>query len=98
MFIEFESDIVEWDARRTDSWYFAVAPEELSGDIREIPRPVRGFGSVRVRATIGATTWTTSIFPSADGTYVLPLKKAVRLAEGLDPAGACVVRLEVLDA
>jgi hypothetical protein len=98
MFVEFESDIVEWDARRADSWYFAVVPAELSADIREIPRPPRGFGSVRVRASIGATTWTTSIFPGSDGTYVLPLKKAVRTAEQLDPDGSCAVGLEILDA
>lgn len=97
MFIEFDSDIVEWDARRTDSWYFAVVPIELSADVREIPRPPRGFGSVRVRAVIGGTSWTTSIFPGSDGTYVLPLKRSVRDAEGLEPGGACRVGLEVLD-
>ncbi|WP_169582766.1 MULTISPECIES: DUF1905 domain-containing protein [Microbacterium] len=98
MIIEFEGDIFRWDARDDASWYFTSVPPELSDDIREIPRPYRGFGSVRVRATVGGSEWATSIFPSSsEGTYVLPLKKAVRDAEGLVEGGTVVVRLDVLD-
>lgn len=98
MIIEFEGDIFRWDARDDASWYFTSVPPELSEDIREIPRPYRGFGSVRVRATVGGSEWATSIFPSSsEGTYVLPLKKAVRDAEGLVEGGTVVVRLDVLD-
>lgn len=97
--IEFESDVFRWDARDDSSWFFTAVPPELSEDIREIPRPPRGFGSVRVRARVGATEWTTSIFPdSKSGSYVLPLKKAVRDAENLVDGGPVTVRLDVLDA
>jgi hypothetical protein len=96
--IEFESDVFRWDARDDSSWFFTAVPPELSEDIREVPRPYRGFGSVRVRARIGGSEWATSIFPdSKSGSYVLPLKKAVRDAEGLTDGGTVVVRLEVLD-
>lgn len=98
MIIEFESDVFRWDARDDSSWFFTAVPPELSEDIREVPRPYRGFGSVRVRARIGGSEWATSIFPdSKSGSYVLPLKKAVRDAEGLSDGGTVVVRLEVLD-
>lgn len=98
MIIEFESDVFRWDARDDSSWFFTAVPPELSEDIREIPRPYRGFGSVRVRARIGGSEWATSIFPdSKSGSYVLPLKKAVRDAEGMSDGGTVVVRLEVLD-
>jgi hypothetical protein len=96
MLIEFEGEVFRWDAR-TDSWFFTALPPALSADIREIPRPQRGFGSVRVRARIGTSTWTTSIFPGRDA-YVLPLKKAVRDAESLGDGDIAVVSLEVLDA
>lgn len=99
MIIEFSSDVIRWDARDDSSWYFATVPPELSGDIREIPRPHRGFGSVRVRARIGGSEWATSIFPdSKSGSYVLPLKKAVRDAESIVDGGTVTVRLHVLDA
>ena len=98
MIIEFEGEIFRWDARDDASWYFTAVPPELSEEIREIPRPYRGFGSVRVRARVGGTEWSTSIFPSSQsGSYVLPLKKAVRDAEGLVDGGVAVVRLDVLD-
>ena len=98
MIVEFDADVFLWDAR-TESWFFAALPEDLSAQIREIPRPARGFGSVRVQARIGGSDWRTSIFPdSARGAYVLPLKKAVRDAEGIVDGGVVAVRLEVLDA
>jgi hypothetical protein len=57
--------------------------------------PPRGFGSISVRAQIGGTAFETSIFPS-DDTFVLPVKKAVRVAEGLEPGDAVEVELEVV--
>ncbi|GLJ78731.1 DUF1905 domain-containing protein [Microbacterium imperiale] len=96
--LAFDAEVFRWEAR-TQDWYFAAVPDEVSADIREIPRMPRGFGAVRVTATIGATTWTTSIFPDAGrGVYVLPLKQAVRRAEGIGADGIVAVRLEVLDA
>ena len=96
--IEFDSEVFRWDAREDSAWFFAGVPPELSAEIREIPRPHRGFGSVRVRARIGDSEWVTSIFPSSqEGSYVLPLKKAVRSAERLVDGGPVSVRLEVLD-
>ena len=97
MIMEFDGDIFRWDAR-TDSWFFTSLPEDLSDQIREIPRPYRGFGSVRVIARVGGSEWRTSIFPSSSsGAYVLPLKKKVRDAESLVDGGLVSVRLEVLD-
>lgn len=97
MIVEFDADVFLWEAR-TQSWFFAGVPDDLSAQIREIPRPHRGFGSVRVLARIGGSEWRTSIFPSSDGTYVLPLKRAVRDAEGVVDGGVVAVRLEILDA
>jgi hypothetical protein len=80
----FTSDVYRWNERPNDSWYFVDVPEEQSAEIRDRPRMPRGFGSIRVEATIGATTWRTSIFPGGDR-YALPLKKAVRDAEAIEP-------------
>jgi hypothetical protein len=97
--IVFEARLWEWDARRADSWVFVSLPADASDDIRELAaEPRRGFGSVRVRVTIGGTSWKTSIFP--DGSreaYVLPLKRAVRVAEDLDVGDTCTVTVELAD-
>jgi hypothetical protein len=58
----------------------------------------RGFGSVRVRVTVGATTWNTSIFPDTKSeSYVLPVKKAVRSSEGLGDGSSVDVRLTLVE-
>jgi len=94
----FDAPVWVWDARKTDVWTFVSLPVEDSTEIRDFAGSVpRGFGSVKVTATIGATTWRTSIFPSKDGAYVLPLKKAVRAAEGLAVGDVATVKVE-LDA
>lgn len=97
--VEFDAEVFLWEAR-TEAWFFAAVPPELSSSIREIPRVPRGFGSVRVQARIGGSTWRTSIFPDSDrGGYVLPLKKAIRDAEDIGGDVSVVrVRLEILDA
>ncbi len=44
----------------------------------------RGWGAMKVRATVGNTVWDTSIFPDkGSGGWLLPVKAAVRKAEGL---------------
>ncbi|MET0296369.1 MAG: DUF1905 domain-containing protein, partial [Microbacterium sp.] len=77
MIVEFDGEVFRWDARTDADWYLTSLPVHLGAEIREIPRPQRGFGSVRVQATVGGTTWRTPIFPASDGSYVLPLKRAV---------------------
>lgn len=80
------------------TWRFVTLPEEMSEVIRFESGPPRGFGSVRVEVTIGATTWRTSVFPSAGGgPYVLPVKAAVRRAEDLGDGETVTVTLRILD-
>lgn len=66
-------------------WHFATLPADAAEAVRETVMPaLSGFGAVRVRVTVGATTWATSLFPDArTGSYVLPVKRSVRVAEGL---------------
>lgn len=96
----FDAELWEWDVRRADSWAFVSLPAEASADIRELAGTTvpRGFGSLRVRATVGGTTWATSIFPdSARGSYSLPIKKAVRAAEALSAGDTATVTVDLVD-
>lgn len=99
MIVEFEAELWVWDARRTDTWTFVRLPADASEDIRELTGGGgRGFGSVRVRVELGGSAWTTSVFPDrASGCYVLPVKRAVRTAEGLEPGDVAKVSVELID-
>lgn len=97
MRIDFDAVVFRWDARVDSSWFFAAVPPDLSAEVRELHGDhARGFGSLRVEATIGDSTWRTSIFPGSDGRYVLPLKRAVREKQELHEDGPVSVSLEVL--
>jgi hypothetical protein len=82
-----------------DSWHFVTVPVEVSEQIREtLVEPPRGFGSVRVAVRVGATSWETSVFPDKQsGCYVLPMKRAVRRAEDLEPGDPVAVDLTLRD-
>jgi hypothetical protein len=97
--VDFEAQVWRWDARRADSWAFVSLPDDASKEIRELADgPPRGFGSVRVRVSIGASTWTTSVFPDAKRKcYVLPLKRSVRKAEDLEVGDVARVSVELID-
>ena len=92
----FTAPLWEWESRT--SWFFLSLPEADADDIDErYGRSAAGFGSIRVEATIGDTSWRTSIFPSTtESTYVLPVKKAVRSAERIEVGAAVTVHLTVL--
>ncbi len=94
--LRFTAELWRWSAQ--DGWFFVTVPEDESDAIRAIPRPPRGFGSVRVRVTAGTSTWTTSVFPdSKSGCYVLPIKKAVRTAQRVDEGDPLDLELELLE-
>jgi hypothetical protein len=98
--VVFDAQLWLWDARRADSWTFVSLPAGESEEIRDLAGGLRrGFGSVRVRATIGSSTWTTSIFPGSGSQagYVLPVKKPVRVAEALDVGDTATVTVELID-
>jgi hypothetical protein len=95
----FDAELWLWDARKHDSWTFISLPVDDSEEIRHRTEGMaNGFGSVRVTATIGGSRWQTSIFPdSARQAYALPVKKAVRKAEGLTPGDSARVIVELRD-
>ncbi len=94
--LSFSAELYRWDARDDASWVFVTLPAEVADDIREMPLPRRGFGSVKVRVRCGASEWRTSVFPdSRSGSYVLPLKKAVRAREGIDVGDTAAFELDV---
>ena len=81
------------------SWWFVAVPCELSDEIRSLTAGHRrGFGSLRVEGATCSSTWRTSIFPdAARGTFLLPVRRAVREAEDLEDGRAHTFRLRLID-
>ena len=64
-------------SQRTDVLLFPALMQRLETGRRA------GFGSVKVTVCVGATEWRTSAFPSKEHGWMVPVKAAVRKAEGL---------------
>jgi len=75
-------EVVHW--RGPSPYHFVPVPAEAAETIAEVAAAVSyGWGVIPVRAELGDTVFTTSLFPK-DGGYLVPLKDAVRRAEAVE--------------
>jgi hypothetical protein len=82
MELTFTGEVISW--RGPSPYHFVPLPVSVCDAIAVVaPQVSYGWGVIPVTATIGVTSFATSLFPK-DGGYLLPLKDAVRRAEGLD--------------
>lgn len=84
-----------WQHPGNGGWHFITLPADLADETRARTAALRRpFGSVAVRATIGATSWSTSIFADREsGSYLLPVKADVRRREGVRAGDTVTVSL-----
>lgn len=93
MELAFRGEIWHW--RGPAPHHFVTVPPDPSAAIAEIAAGVSyGWGVIPVTCTVGVTTFTTSLFPK-DGGYVVPLKAAVRAAEGVGVGDTVDLRMTV---
>jgi hypothetical protein len=89
--LEFSGELWFW--RGPAPWHFVTVPDDKSAELEAASRLVSyGWGMIPVTASIGATSWTTSLWPK-DGRYIVPVKAWVRKAEELDLGDMVTVRL-----
>jgi hypothetical protein len=90
----FSARLIAW--RGPAPFVFAPIPDDLTPEVRFAAHEASyGWGVVPVTATIGATVFTTSLFPR-DGGYLLPIKVAVQRAEriGVGDEVAATITIE----
>jgi hypothetical protein len=91
--VEFSGEIWHW--RGPSPYHFVTVPEDECGALESVAAAVSyGWGMIPAAVQIGDTRWTTSLFPKDDA-YVVPLKDAVRRAEGLEVGDLVTLRLTV---
>ena len=94
----FSAELWQWEAQTTSAWFFVTLPADVAADLRVEAGPPRGFGSFRVEATLGPSTWRTSVFPESGGSsFVLPVKKAVRVTAGIDEGDVVEVSVRLVE-
>jgi hypothetical protein len=94
MIREFDFDAALWLYPGESPWVFVTLPIEMAEEIEAVVPPSAGFGSIKVNVGIGGTEWSTSLFPDKEsGSFVLPVKRAVREAESLEIGDTVYVTL-----
>ena len=84
-----------WEWRGPAPHHFVTVPEAEAGMLEAISEMVTyGWGMIPVTLRMGATEWTTSLWPK-DGGYIVPLKAAARKAEGVEVGDVIDLRLTV---
>ncbi len=75
------------------SWYFVHLPREYFEPIRT----KYGKGMIKVSATLGKTTWDTSLFPhTKDRSFMISIKAKVRKAEDLMAGDEVRIQVKIL--
>lgn len=91
--LSFAGEVIGW--RGPSPYHFVPVPDEDAGAIGAVaPMVTYGWGVIPVRARIGRTSFTTSLFPK-DGGYLVPIKDAVRRAEELTVGDVVSVELAI---
>lgn len=75
--------------------HLVTVPVEESDFLNDLPIPRGGFGSIKVNATVGQTTWRTSVFPTGEQFLLLVSRKVIS-SEELAVGEDVPVRLEVV--
>ncbi len=93
MRLEFDGEIVYW--RGPSPYHFVAVPVAQSTEIHAVAAQVTyGWGAIPVSVALGGSRWRTSLFPR-DRLYMLPVKLAIREAEGLELGGRAHVRVDL---
>ena len=91
--MEFSFSNTVWEWRGPAPYHFVSVPLEIANEIKQMASAVTyGWGMIPVSGKIGATTFNTS-FWAKNGTYAVPLKDAVRKAEGISIGDMVSVKL-----
>ena len=93
MNLEFSGDLWFW--KGPAPWHFVTVPDSECQELESASALVSyGWGMIPVAVQVGASRWTTSLWPK-DGGYIVPLKAWVRKAERLELGDPVTVRLTV---
>ena len=93
MKLTISGDIFEW--RGPAPFLFVAVPDDASRDIKALSSLVSyGWGVIPVTAQLGATAWTTSLFPK-NGRYLIPIKKIVQTAEQVTAGDVVTIQLTI---
>lgn len=93
MILKFTGQIWYW--RGPAPHYFVTVPTSEAEQIKQIAHTsTYGWGMIPADVRIGETEWYTALWPK-EGSYIVPIRAAVRKAERLDEGDKVRISLKV---
>lgn len=89
----FTGEVIEWRGPAPHHW--VAMPEDASDELAARPELSYGWGCIPVLVSVGDTEIYTALMPK-DGRYLVPLKVALRRAEGIELGDVITVQVEVV--
>ena len=89
----FTGQVIEW--RGPAPYLFVPMKRDDSEDVKQLARGVAYWGQVPVVVVIGATEFTTAMWPK-DGRYLVPIKLAVQRSERIHRGDRVRVRVRIV--
>jgi hypothetical protein len=85
-----------WWWRGPSPYHFVTVSDDDADQLKAISAQVSyGWGMIPVEGAVGDTAFTTSLWPK-NGSFVVPLKDAVRAAEGIELGDVVTIELRVV--
>ena len=92
MQLTFSGEVFHWRGPAPHHW--VAVPDEDSEDLAARPELSYGWGCIPAVVRVGGTRFETSLMPK-DGRYLVPIKVAVRRAEGIELGDTIAVSLRI---
>lgn len=92
MQLTFSGEVFHWRGPAPHHW--VAIPDEDSEELAARPELSYGWGCIPAVVTVGRTRFETSLMPR-DGRYLVPVKVAVRRAEGIELGDTIAVRVGI---
>jgi hypothetical protein len=85
-----------WIYPGVGGWHFINIDKDKAAKIKKVAKTY-GAGFVKIKATLGKTSWTTALFPQTKtGTYLLSIKAAVRKKEDVWAGDNISITIELI--
>ena len=92
MQLTFSGEVFHWRGPAPHHW--VAVPDEDSEELAARPELSYGWGCIPAVVSVGGTRFETSLMPK-DGQYLVPIKVAVRRAEGIELGDTIAVSVRI---
>ncbi|HYD02959.1 MAG TPA: DUF1905 domain-containing protein [Alphaproteobacteria bacterium] len=75
-------------------WFFVIVPKNIGEKIQKSAPKINNWGFVKVKMTLGKTSWESSIFPDKKHGFLIAIKADIRKKENINNGDKVKIKIE----